>query len=217
MIDYEEPFILTGVTDPEGNFTRYNYQEGPAYFTYYSFATRSQNVYILLREITTMQDEAGTYRNKQCFEYEVPAEGLYTKDFYNGYIEYYKISRQYLQDRHGRIMNDTTYCYQQLGETGSANEYAAIIRQGNLKTSYFYTISTEKSRDHVLDRIIVETEDGFIERRDFAYNNDRAKILEEVYRGQFLYREKFQYDLKGNLKRHEDRGGLITITTYDDK
>jgi RHS repeat-associated protein len=217
VVGYKEPFLLVGVTDPEGNFTRYTYQEGPAYFTYDSAATRSRNLYMLLTEITAMEDAQGRYRNKQNFEYEVPAQGLYTREFYQGYFEYYKISRQYFQDRHGRIMNNTTYQYFDLGEAGNYHQYTTILRQGNLKTTYVYSVSEERRRDHVLEKMIIESADGFLEQRDYVYDINRAKILEEVYRRQFVYRERYQYDRKGNLKEHQDKIGLVTVIAYDDK
>src|SRR5690554_2000277 len=150
VVNYREPFVLTGVTDPEGNTTRYVYQEGPACFTYNSAVSRGHNVYLLLREVIAMEDAQGRYKNKQCFAYEIPAQGMYTKDFYQGYIEYYRVSRQYFNDRHGRIMYDTTYQYRRPGETGFANRYAAVLRQGKVTTTYTYSLSMEKSRDHVL-------------------------------------------------------------------
>ncbi|HEX3044270.1 MAG TPA: polymorphic toxin-type HINT domain-containing protein [Bacillota bacterium] len=213
---YQQPFMLTSVTDPEGNITRYGYSDGQAYFTYDSFTSRSQNVYLLLKEIVSMARADGKYKNKQCFEYDIPAQGLYSKKFYQGYIEYYKVSRQYNQDRSGRVMNDTTYLYFDQGQAGNVSQYTAVIQQGNVKTTYIYSISGDKAQDNVLDKLLTETRDGFREERDFVYNANRAKILEEVYRGQFVYREKFDYDLKGNLKRYEDKAGLVTVTEYDD-
>jgi RHS repeat-associated protein len=213
---YRRPFGLASVTDPEGNITRYNYAEGAAYFTYNSFSSLSRNVYLLLKEIVSMAGADGKYKSKQCFEYDIPAQGLYSKKFYQGYIQYYKISRQYNLDRNGRVMNDTTYVYHGQGEAGNVTQYTAVISQGNLKTTYIYSISEDKAKDNVLDKILTETRDGFREERDFVYNTSRAKILEEVYRGQFVYREKYEYDPKGNLKRYEDKLGLVIATEYDD-
>ncbi|HEX3047262.1 MAG TPA: hypothetical protein VHY08_21085, partial [Bacillota bacterium] len=217
VVGYQQPFMLQSVTDPEGNITRYGYSEGQANFTYDSFTSRSQNVYLLLKEIVSMARADGKYKNKQCFEYDIPAQGLYSKKFYQGYIEYYKVSRQYNLDRSGRVINDTTYLYFDQGQAGNVSQYTAVISQGNVKTTYIYSISSDKAQDNVLDKLLTETRDGFREERDFVYNASRAKILEEVYRGQFVYREKFDYDLKGNLKWHEDKVGLVTVTEYDDQ
>mgnify|MGYP005849966119 CR=1 FL=1 len=212
VANYREPFSLVSVTDPEQYVTRYDYTDGLAYFSYDSFKARSQHVYLLLKEITTMEGANGKYRNKQCFEYNPPVQGLYSKLFYQGFFEYYKISRQYFKDRNGRIMNDTSYIYHGQGEAGNVNQYTAALQQGNLKTTYVYSVSGDKCNDNVLDKMILETRDGFKEERDYIYNENRAKILEEVYRGQFIYREKYEYDLKGNLKWFQDKMVLITAT-----
>ena len=217
VINYRQPFRLESITDPEGNVTHYKYSDGPAYFSYDSSRERSQNVYLLLKEMVTFENTEGKFKNKQCFEYVPPAQGLYSKDFYQGYIEYYKISRQYNEDRNGRVMNDTTYLYHNLGDPGYVNQYSTVLQQGNVKSTYIYTISDDKSQDNVLDKLQTESNDGFREEQDFVYNANRAKIETDVYRGPFIYREKYDYDLKGNLKWYQDKMGLETVTQYDDK
>lgn len=216
VVNYRKPFMLVGVTDPAGLKIRYTYKEGLAYFSYDSFKSRSRHVYLLLTGITNIEGNGG-YCSRQMFEYEPPVQGMYSRQFYQGSFEYYKISRQYFNDRKGRIMNDTHYLYHAQGEAGNSNEYSTIITQGDLKTTYVYAVSGEKSRDNVLEKMIIETEDGFKEERDYVYNENRAKIMEEVYRGQFLFRERYEYDMKGNLKWFEDKMGLVTATEYDEK
>jgi|GEM_PF-2589150 len=216
VLDYKDQFMLTKVKDQMGFYTRYDYEEGLAGFTFNKNISHSQNVYLLLTQITDMYTEEGGYLNKRCFEYEVPADGMHTKWFYTGYMEYYKISRQYNINRNGRIMNDINYVYYDEGEGGNYSQYTAVITMGNTKTTYFYTLDNS-AQDHVLDKLLIETNDGFRELRDYVYDNDRKKTLDEVFRmGSFAYREHYIFDDKGNLKRFEDRGGLVVTRTYDD-
>ena len=146
VIDYIEPFILTGVRDPEKNFTRYEYTEGLAAFTFDNSRSRFDNVYLMLTSITGMYTEDGHYLNKRILFYDVPTDGMYERHFYNGYMEYYKISRQYNLDRHGRIMNDTWYRYYDNGEGGNHNQYTAIVETGNLTSTYTYSLHDALNR-----------------------------------------------------------------------
>jgi len=218
VVDYREPFTLITRTDHEGNITRYEYEEGLAGFSYDQYLSHWQNAYIMLKSITSMWTADENFKSKRCLEYEVPAKGMYTKYFYTGYMEYYKISREYLLDRQERVMLDTSYTYHDNGEANNYNQYTAVIKQGGVSTTYVYSLSGEANKDHVLDKLLTESEDGFKQERDFVYNAERTKTLEEVFRGGvFAYREKYQYDSKGNLKRFEDRGGLVTVREYDPK
>ncbi|MBN2440955.1 MAG: RHS repeat-associated core domain-containing protein [Spirochaetales bacterium] len=216
VIDYREPFLLTSVTDPMGNVTTYQWNEGIAGFTYNSRNAHSQNIFMLLTGITSMDSGGGIYKNKRVLDYEIPAKGIYTKYFYGGYMEYYKISGQYNLNRHGRMMNLTQYIYHDEGEAGNYNQYSAVVEQGNLTTTYIYSLESVPQRSHVLDRLEVTSEDGFTQVTRYMYNADRTKAGEEVFRqGKFLYSEEFQYDTKGNLKWHKDKMGLISSADYD--
>ncbi|MBN2535292.1 MAG: hypothetical protein JXB88_20600, partial [Spirochaetales bacterium] len=159
VVDYREPFVLVSHTDPEGNITGYEYEEGPADFTFDQYTSHWQNVYIMLKSITSMRTAAGGFKNKRCFEYAVPASGMYTRHFYAGYMEYYKISREYLTDRHGREMFDTSYVYHDNGEAGNYNQYTAVIKQGGVSTTYVYSIGSSANKKHVLDKLITESAD----------------------------------------------------------
>ena len=218
VLDYITPYVLSEVKDQMGNVTKFNYIEGLANFTFDKTKSHTQNVYLMITEIIDKYTEQdGEYKNKRCFEYEVPADGMYTKWFYTGYMEHYRITKQYNINRHGRTMNEITYAYYDVGEAGNYNQYTAVVISGGLKYTYTYTLSSMKSQDHVLDKLQIESTDGFLELKDYVYDSERKKTLDEVYRlGKFVYREQYTYDSKGNLKRFEDRVGLVTVITYDD-
>lgn len=222
VIDFTEPFALISVTDPQGNRTCYDYRKDYADFTYDSSRSVSINMYLLLTEITRMYTDDGKYLNKRCFEYRMPPEktDLYKKYFYKGYMEYFKISRQYHvipEDTGSRIMNDTAYTYYDNNEAGNYNQYSAVITRGRVKTIYTYSLDDRPGNNQVLDTLLTETEDGFRQLIDYVYNPDRTKSMEETFRfSSFVYGEYFQYDRKGNLRQHEDKMGLITLREYDE-
>lgn len=212
------PYALETVTDSEGNLTRYEYEAGRAGFSYDSAFSRAQNVFLLLTGLTEAE-HAGGFRNRRVFEYEIPVRGMHAKPFYQGTMEYYKLSRQYVRDRHDdRVIGDTRYRYYRLGERGNWSEYESEVQLGGLTTTYVYTVSDNPRYDQVLSRKIVTSSDGFLERTNYAYDSNRAKTLEEVLRdGQWVYSERFRYDRKGNLTRIEDRAGLVTTVQYDQR
>ena len=220
VVEKVKPYALKTVTDPLGGITRYSYQAGRADFSYDSAFSQAENVYLLLKSVTHKEDEgAAAFRSREFYEYDPPESGMYTKQFYSGYMEYYKISRRYWKDRHNnRDLNDTRYIYYKPGAKGNWGEYQTFIQRGGITSSYVYTISDEPRRSEVLDRLITETGEGFLERTNYSYDSNRAKILEEVFRGgRWVYTERYSFDDKGNLTRKEDRAGLVTTVQYDQK
>jgi YD repeat-containing protein len=110
------PQALVRVTDPMGHATEYAYTEGKADFTFDDTRSHSTNVYLLLTRARTMAQEDGTFLNERNWEYNNtnPDETnprIWRKYFYSGYMEYFKATREYVRDRHGRIMNDTAINY----------------------------------------------------------------------------------------------------------
>ncbi|MBN2444683.1 MAG: RHS repeat protein, partial [Spirochaetales bacterium] len=217
VIGYRTPSVLRTVTDPMGYVTKYNYQAGEADFSFDGGWSIYTNVYMMLTEIIDKHNADGRYKSKRVFEYEVPAEAMFTRYFYSGFMEYYKISRQYNVTISGRIMNDTRYAYYEAGDNGNDNEYYTVVTMGKVKQTYTYSLGTE-NEDNVLDTLLIQSNDGFLELTDFEYDNNRTKILAQVYRkGKLVYLEKFDYDKKGNLISFEDRQGLYTSYTYHQK
>jgi RHS repeat-associated protein len=215
VINYEEPFVLGSVTDPAGNVTQYEWEEGRAQFTYNSEKDHKYNIYMMLKQITNCAREDGGFLNKRCFEYQVPPGGMHVKYFYSGFMEHYRVSREYYRNKLGIIMNDTEYAYYGNGEMGNFNNYSAVIKLGNITTTYTYSMSDNKSKKDVLESLSVETKDGFKQLNRYTYDTKRAKILEEVFRqGSFIYEEKFEYDERGNLLEMIDKMGLKTVTEY---
>jgi hypothetical protein len=216
--DEKPSYVLTRVVDPEKNTTRYAYKEGVAAFSFDVIRSHYENVYLMLTEETTYyNDVTGEYKNKRIFEYEVPAKGMYSKLFYNGFMKYYKVSRQYYLNKNGKKLYDTQYIYYDEGEMGNYNQYSAVIETKNKKVTYYYSMSDNIQLQHVLKAVRTETDDGFIEQKEIIYDQHRTKVQEDVYRnGKWVYRETFEYDRKGNLKRHTDRIGLFTYMEYDD-
>lgn len=217
--EQESSYILTAMTDPLGNVTRYTYEEGTAAFTFNATHSHFENVYLLLTEITSFYDEAtGNYKSKRVLEYDVPVKGMPTKYFYNGFMEYYKLSGQYYLDKTGREFSRTRYIYYDREDMVGGNQYSTVIETKNSRMTYFYSLSDNLSLQHVLFSTTVETDDGFVERRDFIYDQNRAKVQEDVRRGgKTIYRETFEYDKKGNLRRSTDKMGLVTYQEYDEK
>ena len=110
VIDYKSPYLLKDVYDQGGNRTMYSYEEGEADFTFNNSTGILNNVYLMLNKETVYYDEvSGKCKYNRCFEYEVPVDGMYRRYFYKGFMEYYKVSRQYYINRHGEILNDTYY------------------------------------------------------------------------------------------------------------
>lgn len=219
VINYRRPYVLSTMRDNMGNVTRYDYVAGIATFTYDSSNAHSGNVYLMLKEISQVYRADGKFKNKRCFEYEIPGTGMYTDYFFNGMREYYRISRQYMVNKNSRIMNDAYYRYFDKGYNGNYSSYSTEITMDRVKTIYKYTLSDSSSTNHVLDTLTVISDDGsFIEHKDFIYAPDRTILREDTFRlGRLIYSDSFQYDNKGNLIRHIDRLGLVTTTTYDDK
>ena len=92
---------------------------------------------LLLKEVVTFENTEGKFKNKQCFEY-VPRRKVYiANSFIKGISNIYKISRQYNEDRNGRVMNDTTYLYHNLGDPGYVNQYSTVLQQDNVRVPIF--------------------------------------------------------------------------------
>ncbi|MBB6478468.1 peptidoglycan DD-metalloendopeptidase family protein [Spirochaeta isovalerica] len=216
--DYNPSYALTSVKDAMGHETRYEYTDVKASFSYESHLSHWQNASLLLTGIRNFVDGADLALSEKRYEYAVPAKGMYTKYFWGGYMEYYKVSRQWNIDREGREVGNTTYIYHDNNEAGNFNCYTTLVETGGVRQTYLYTISSDPSQNDVLDTLTTETGDGYVEQTDYVYNSDRVKTLEETYRmGQFAFSQKYLYDLKGNLKEHTDKMGLVTVKQYDDK
>jgi len=220
VLSYKMPYLLEVVTDPMGNKAKYEYDSGMAGFTFNSEKSHWQNVYLMIVGIMDKWDDTdGKYKNKRVFEYETPSKGLYTKWFYKGYMEYYKVSREYYISKDGneeKKYNDTRYIYHENGEMGNQNQYTTVIEIGRVRSTYTYLLGSEKKKDNVLANIVTESEDGYLETRELSYDSKRAKTGEIVYHnGKKIYEESYIYDDKGNLINSKDRMKLETERTYD--
>lgn len=215
---YKEPYVLKAIINPVGEKISYSYTPGKASFSF-NERYHQDNVYLMLAAVKNNvydSEDGEKYSAAKFYEYEVPAKGMYNKFFYTGYMEYYKISKIYLHNRHKKVCDETNYTYFNNGENGNYNQYSTLIQMGGVSTTYYYSLKDSPGLYQVLDKIETETTDGFKELKNSVYDNNKTKILDEVYRfGKLIYDEKYQYDKKGNLKRYEDRQGLITLKEYD--
>ena len=215
----EEPYVLTGVTDPMGNTTAYTWETGTIGFTYDKDRSHWQNVYMMLTSVCSVYTNDGgeKYLNKRCFEYsKIDNSAMYRKTFYAGYMENYRVARQYSVSRSGRVMNDTRYSYYADQEAGNYNQYSAVIQTGGVTTTYAYAHNSGAEKDHTLSSLVVETEDGFSQATDYTYDEKKAKLGEKVSRnGHPAWEEHFNYDRKGNLTWQKDRRGKVTDIQYD--
>lgn len=217
VTDYKPSYALTSVTDAMGHIKEYEYTAGNAAFSFESNLSHWRNAYLLLTGIRNFVKESGEALSVKRYEYEVPAGGMFTRYFRDGYMEYFKVSRQWNVDREGRETGNTLYLYRGNNEAGNFNCYTALVLKGGITQTFRYSISSDPARNDVLDSLTTESSDGYLELVDYVYNRDRVKIYEETFRqGQFAYSEKFLYDLKGNLKEHTDRIGLRTVKQYDE-
>ncbi len=219
VVEYKTPYILSSVTNPMGIVTTYNYSPEKADFSFIKDSSIATNIFMLLTEITSGYNEINgveSYRGKRIFEYNPPTNDLYQRDFYNGFMKYYKVSRQFSINRNGREMNDTWYTYHDQGPDGSTYKYMTVIEQGNVEKSYVYSRRGESSKNNVLEELITKSKDGFLEAAKYQYDSGRKKTGESVWKqGNFAFNESFIYDTKGNLTQHTGRQGLKTIKTYD--
>lgn len=210
----QETYLLSGITDVAGNLTSYDYQPCMAQYSFDASRSEDTNAYLMLSSITTIDDGSGGFRNQRHFEYQLTNEN---KEFYLGFMEFYKISRQYMVDINGRIIGDTSYEYFEPRASYPYNEYSTDITVGNVTTTYVYTHSSLDCRNQVLDRVKTVSKDGFLELVDYTYNNDRAIIQADVDKqGEPAYSDMYTYDKKGNLTQHTDCLGLKTFTDYDE-
>ena len=221
VIDYKIPYLLETVTDPMGFKTKFEYKSGIAAFTYDKEKYIWDNVYLMITGILDKWDTDGKYKNKRVIEYEVPAKGLYTKWFYNGYMKFYKVTGEYFLDKSGdenKKYNETKYIYKDNGESGNINQYTTVIQRGKVSVTYTYLTGSEKKKDNVLASILTASEDGYLEQREFGYDGKRAKTSEVVYHnGKKVYDESYIYDDRGNLVNSKDRVGLEVQKSYDFK
>ncbi|MCW8965545.1 MAG: hypothetical protein OQK82_02495, partial [Candidatus Pacearchaeota archaeon] len=234
VIEYTEPYLLTSVKDPVntriGTETRYEYHSGYTWFTFNSLAWPKQNLYTMLTAVYTHYSDTGTlcFKNKRVLEYDNPEDDPHRKDFYNGYMDTYKISRQYIVTRQddevtGRKMLETEYQYFDEGENGNFDKYVTIIQTGNKTETYSYSSDTAPGLYHVLLSLVVETEDGNVSRTNYEYDANRTMNASRVYKNnlsgnvRFVYDEAFDYDEKGNLTYKRDKIGAEQSIQYHER
>jgi hypothetical protein len=146
----------------------------------------------------------------------MPADGPHSRLFYTGFMEYFKVSRKYLQDKDGRVMMDTYYSYYDNFEDDNQNQYSAHIQIGGVTQVFRY--SKDDERKDVLEEMITKTTDGFSETKRFSYNDQRAKVRDRPSCALASLSMKMQYtfdDIKGNLTSSTTRMGLTTDVEYD--
>jgi hypothetical protein len=137
--DYQTSYVLSSVIRPlDENMpttTQYEYGSGTANFSFNKTTGYATNAYLFLTGIYEHYTPGdGACKNKRCFEYSPgnpPSGEWYSKDFYNGYIKHYRVTRQYDINHFGRIMNDTHYWYYKKGEAENYNQYSTVIKQDN--------------------------------------------------------------------------------------
>jgi hypothetical protein len=218
VIDYIQPYVLKRVINTLGHVTEYDYQEGAAEFSFNSTQSRWTNYYLKLTDIYNLFTDASNYLNGRHFEYEVPAKGMYLDLFYTGFREFYKISRQYVTNRHQEILHDTYYHYYDDGENGNSNTYSAIIEKGNVTTTYVYNNQSDIRKKDTLASILVTTQDGFEQLEEFTYDSNRAISLNALFRfGQKIYEEQFFHNDKGQKETIIDKNSITTRYKYDAK
>ncbi|MBN2440629.1 MAG: RHS repeat-associated core domain-containing protein [Spirochaetales bacterium] len=235
IIDYAETYLLTSVKDPVntriGTETRYEYSSGYAWFTFDSLrAWQKQNLYAMLTAVYTHYSEDGApcFKNKRVMEYDNPENDPHRKDFYSGYMDTYKISRQYIVTRQnngiaGREMLETKYRYFDDGENGNFGKYQTIVQTGNKTETYTYSLDTAPGFYNVLVSLVTETVDGSVARRNYEYDSKRTKTGVREYRNnlkgnvRFIFDEAYDYDEKGNLTYQRDKIGAEQSIQYHEK
>lgn len=221
VLNYRQPYKLTSVTNKGGYVTTYAYSQGKAEFSFDYDIINYNNIYLLLNEITTFYTEEegeNNYRNKRIIDYKVPADGMFQKPFYNGYMEFFKVSNSFYLDRHGNKLYDTHYTYYKEGQAGNYLQYSTDVQVGNLKATYIYSLNSDSSKFQTLSSVSKTTLDGYSQITDYIYDNDRKKTHESVWiQGNNVYNESFIYDKKGNIELYTDRNGVETKTTYWDE
>lgn len=217
--NYREQYCLDSVTDPEGNVTKFTYVQGRAGFTYDSSKGHNYNLFNLLTSVSTNYssvDGVDKYKNKRVLRYDVPTDGLYQKPFYNGYMEYFKVTNSHYFNRNGKRVKNRDYTYFQEGTANNYLQYSTEIKEGSLSTTYRYSLSSERSKYQTLKSVSVISDDKTYKKlTEYVYDSDRKKTQEDVWiDSEFAYSELFRYNKKSNLEYHLDRNGLTTKTTY---
>jgi YD repeat-containing protein len=206
------PYTLKTVTNPLGLVTEYDYEAGLVDFSFDNQGV-STNGHLLLTKIAN-NASGSQFSSAVNYEYAMPADGPHSRLFYTGFMEYFKVSRKYLQDKDGRVMMDTYYSYYDNFEDDNQNQYSAHIQIGGVTQVYRY--SKDDERKDVLEEMITKTTDGFSETKRFSYNDQRAKVRDRVLRfGEFVYEDAYTYNIKGNLTSSTTRMGLTTDVEYD--
>ena len=123
--------IVTGIKDPLGRWTEFDYEERGLYFTFKQALNKIANTYCLLKKITYPTGLETHY------QYTTSKKWLYEKE--NGYTEYAKILRRY-ETEGGYTVNDKRYSYY-LEPDGYPN-----YKSDKLPDHYEY-LTTETSAD----------------------------------------------------------------------
>jgi YD repeat-containing protein len=208
------PYVLKTVTNPLGLVTEYDYEAGLVDFSFDNQGV-STNGHLLLTKIAN-NASGDQYSSAVNYEYAMPADGPHSRLFYTGFMEYFKVSRKYLQDKDGRVMKDTYYSYYDNFEDDNQNQYSAHIQLGGTTQVYRYSLEDAASKRDVLEELITKTTDGFSETKRFSYNDQRAKEKDTVLRfGEYVYEDQYTFDEKGNLTSSTTRMGLTTDVEYD--
>jgi YD repeat-containing protein len=208
------PYVLKTVTNPLGLVTEYSYEAGLINFSFDNQGV-STNGHLLLTKVSS-NISGNAFSSAVNYEYAMPADGPHSRVFYTGFMEYFKVSRNYQQDKNGRVMKDTYYSYYDNFEDDNQNQYSAHIQLGGTTQVYRYSLEDAASKRDVLEELITRTSDGFLETHQYTYDDQRAMLLDKVFRHrQFVFQEKFEYDIKGNPTSTTNRMGLTTDIGYD--
>lgn len=215
-------FRLVAVHYPEDVTITYEYQVKPFIFSFdgRSHITNFNNLLTAISNNVKTEKIDGKdvvkYSSRREFFYDTPNGTNYSKPLFNGNMEYFKISKQQVFNRHKQVLVPTVYRYYDKSQTDISGSYSVEIETGTMTTLYVYKDEGTEN-DHVLRYTEIRTTDGFLEKSQNTYDSRRTLSGTTVYRlGSKIYAEEFNYNAKGQLLNSIDRLGLYSETRYND-
>lgn len=220
----DRKYVLSRFINQMGHENRYEYGVYEGEFSFYPGYGNGKNYHALLEKVyqhyTEDTSEGAKYKCGKVYEYNSPEGNYieYARNFAGGFMEIFKITRQYMLNKRGEEYKDTRYEYYGNSYGKKMSEYWTIMKTGGLEAKHVFAQNDVETEDNLLTYVETEGNGGeFLERVDYVYDVRKTLKEKSMYRGGLLkHTEEYIYDKWNDLINHKAPNGLVTETRYDE-